>query len=100
MQAREEIRLPEKPLRTHCARRRSWRRWVQLTAGVAHDFNNLLTVILGNLEFMARASADDAQHASDQRRRRWIADRGSLASFWRSRAVSGSSRGLSISTRS
>jgi signal transduction histidine kinase/ActR/RegA family two-component response regulator len=30
----------------------------QLTAGVAHDFNNLLMVILGNLEFIARAHAD------------------------------------------
>lgn len=30
----------------------------QLTAGVAHDFNNLLMVILGNLEFITRAHAD------------------------------------------
>jgi signal transduction histidine kinase len=26
----------------------------QLTGGVAHDFNNLLTIILGNLQSMAR----------------------------------------------
>jgi signal transduction histidine kinase len=32
----------------------------QLTSGVAHDFNNLLTVILGNLQFLERASAPDA----------------------------------------
>jgi PAS domain S-box-containing protein len=32
----------------------------QLTGGVAHDFNNLLTVILGNLDVVARRSpADD-----------------------------------------
>ena len=30
----------------------------QLTSGVAHDFNNLLTVILGNLDFLARADID------------------------------------------
>ena len=28
----------------------------QLTSGVAHDFNNLLTVILGNLDLVARAA--------------------------------------------
>jgi signal transduction histidine kinase/ActR/RegA family two-component response regulator len=31
----------------------------QLTGGVAHDFNNLLTVIVGNLDLIAR-NADDA----------------------------------------
>ena len=30
----------------------------QLTSGVAHDFNNLLTVILGNVDLVARAAAD------------------------------------------
>jgi PAS domain S-box-containing protein len=30
----------------------------QLTAGVAHDFNNLLTVVLGNIEFVERATRD------------------------------------------
>ena len=33
----------------------------QLTAGVAHDFNNLLTVILGNVEFLARDLPDRAR---------------------------------------
>ncbi len=31
----------------------------QLTGGVAHDFNNLLTVVLGNADLLAEASADD-----------------------------------------
>ncbi|MBC7799844.1 MAG: hypothetical protein H7Z10_04415 [Gemmatimonadaceae bacterium] len=31
----------------------------QLTGGVAHDFNNLLTAILGNLELIQRASAEN-----------------------------------------
>ena len=30
----------------------------QLTSGVAHDFNNLLTVVLGNVDLVARAAAD------------------------------------------
>ena len=30
----------------------------QLTGGVAHDFNNLLTVIVGNLDMIARAADD------------------------------------------
>ncbi|WP_420139382.1 PAS domain S-box protein [Sphingomonas sp.] len=30
----------------------------QLTSGVAHDFNNLLTVILGNVDLVARVAAD------------------------------------------
>jgi signal transduction histidine kinase len=32
----------------------------QLTAGLAHDFNNILTVIIGNLDAMARARPQDA----------------------------------------
>ncbi len=32
----------------------------QLTGGVAHDFNNLLTVIMGNLELVRMAGADEA----------------------------------------
>jgi PAS domain S-box-containing protein len=32
----------------------------QLTGGVAHDFNNLLGVILGNLDLLERAVADNA----------------------------------------
>jgi signal transduction histidine kinase len=31
----------------------------QLTGGVAHDFNNLLLVIMGNLELLGRAVAED-----------------------------------------
>jgi PAS domain S-box-containing protein len=40
----------------------------QLTGGVAHDFNNLLTVILGNLESLARyiPEAPRARRALDQ----------------------------------
>ena len=30
----------------------------QLTSGVAHDFNNLLTVVLGNLDIVARQAGD------------------------------------------
>jgi PAS domain S-box-containing protein len=32
----------------------------QLTGGVAHDFNNLLAIILGNLELIDEATAEDA----------------------------------------
>ena len=32
----------------------------QLTGGLAHDFNNILTVILGNLDALARARSGDA----------------------------------------
>lgn len=32
----------------------------QLTGGVAHDFNNLLTVIMGNLQILAKHLRDDA----------------------------------------
>jgi PAS domain S-box-containing protein len=35
----------------------------QLTSGVAHDFNNLLTVILGNIDFIARGISDPKQSA-------------------------------------
>ena len=35
----------------------------QLTGGVAHDFNNLLTVVLGNIDIMARRSEDDVKRA-------------------------------------
>jgi signal transduction histidine kinase len=31
----------------------------QLTGGVAHDFNNMLLVIMGNLDLIRRATADD-----------------------------------------
>ena len=32
----------------------------QLTGGLAHDFNNILTVVLGNLDALARARSGDA----------------------------------------
>ncbi|MET0273984.1 MAG: response regulator [Phenylobacterium sp.] len=32
----------------------------QLTGGVAHDFNNLLTVVLGNIDILARKPDEDA----------------------------------------
>ena len=32
----------------------------QLTGGIAHDFNNLLTVVMGNLQLLARHLRDDA----------------------------------------
>jgi signal transduction histidine kinase len=35
----------------------------QLTGGVAHDFNNLLTVVLGNIDIMARRSEDGVKRA-------------------------------------
>ena len=35
----------------------------QLTGGVAHDFNNLLTVVLGNVELMAKSVGEDAKAA-------------------------------------
>jgi signal transduction histidine kinase len=35
----------------------------QLTGGVAHDFNNLLTVVLGNIDIMARRSEDGMKRA-------------------------------------
>lgn len=33
----------------------------QLTGGVAHDFNNLLTVVLGNIDMLARKAEDEAR---------------------------------------
>jgi PAS domain S-box-containing protein len=35
----------------------------QLTGGVAHDFNNLLTVVLGNVDIMARRSEEGVKRA-------------------------------------
>jgi signal transduction histidine kinase/DNA-binding response OmpR family regulator len=35
----------------------------QLTGGVAHDFNNLLTVVLGNIDIMARRPEDEVKRA-------------------------------------
>ena len=34
----------------------------QLTSGIAHDFNNLLTVVLGNLDILARRLPDELSH--------------------------------------
>jgi signal transduction histidine kinase len=31
----------------------------QLTGGIAHDFNNLLTVVLGNVDLLARSAGED-----------------------------------------
>jgi signal transduction histidine kinase/CheY-like chemotaxis protein len=39
----------------------------QFTSGVAHDFNNLLTVVLGNIDFLARSSALAEDGKSKQR---------------------------------
>jgi signal transduction histidine kinase/CheY-like chemotaxis protein len=39
----------------------------QFTSGVAHDFNNLLTVVLGNIDFLARSSAVAGDGKSKQR---------------------------------
>ena len=48
----------------------------QLTGGVAHDFNNLLTVVLGNVDMMARKSEDDARRGRRIDAIRQAAERG------------------------
>jgi PAS domain S-box-containing protein len=48
----------------------------QLTGGVAHDFNNLLTVVLGNIDIMARKVEDDARRARRIDAVRQAAERG------------------------
>jgi signal transduction histidine kinase/two-component SAPR family response regulator len=48
----------------------------QLTGGVAHDFNNLLTVVLGNIDIMARKSEDDDRRARRIDAVRQAAERG------------------------
>jgi PAS domain S-box-containing protein len=48
----------------------------QLTGGVAHDFNNLLTVVLGNIDIMARKAEDDARRARRIEAVRQAAERG------------------------
>ena len=48
----------------------------QLTGGVAHDFNNLLTVVLGNIDMMARKSEDPAQRERRIDAMRQAAERG------------------------
>jgi len=48
----------------------------QLTGGVAHDFNNLLTVVLGNVDIMARKAEDEARRARRIEAIRQAAERG------------------------
>ncbi|MFL5297779.1 MAG: response regulator [Phenylobacterium sp.] len=48
----------------------------QLTGGVAHDFNNLLTVVLGNVDIMARKVEDEARRARRIDAVRQAAERG------------------------
>src|SRR5690606_1620683 len=48
----------------------------QLTGGVAHDFNNLLTVVLGNIDMLARKAEDDARRTRRIDAIRQAAERG------------------------
>ncbi len=48
----------------------------QLTGGVAHDFNNLLTVILGNVDLLARKAEKDPKRERQLAAIRHAADRG------------------------
>jgi signal transduction histidine kinase/DNA-binding response OmpR family regulator len=48
----------------------------QLTGGVAHDFNNLLTVIIGNLDLLARRPGHDERTERQLTAMRYAADRG------------------------
>jgi PAS domain S-box-containing protein len=48
----------------------------QLTGGVAHDFNNLLTVVLGNIDIMARRPEEDVKRAQRIDAIRQAAERG------------------------
>jgi PAS domain S-box-containing protein len=48
----------------------------QLTGGVAHDFNNLLTVVLGNVDMLARKSEGEARRARRVDAIRQAAERG------------------------
>ena len=48
----------------------------QLTGGVAHDFNNLLTVVLGNIDMLARKSEDEGRRARRIDAVRQAAERG------------------------
>jgi len=48
----------------------------QLTGGVAHDFNNLLTVVLGNIDIMARKPEDEERRARRINAVRQAAERG------------------------
>ncbi|MFN3583094.1 response regulator [Phenylobacterium sp.] len=48
----------------------------QLTGGVAHDFNNLLTVVLGNIDMLARRQEEEARRARRIDAIRQAAERG------------------------
>ena len=48
----------------------------QLTGGVAHDFNNLLTVIIGNLDLLARRAGHDERTERQLAAMRYAAERG------------------------
>jgi signal transduction histidine kinase/FixJ family two-component response regulator len=48
----------------------------QLTGGVAHDFNNLLTVVLGNVDMLARKQEEEARRARRIDAIRQAAERG------------------------
>jgi PAS domain S-box-containing protein len=48
----------------------------QLTGGVAHDFNNLLTVVLGNIDMLARRAEDEAKRGRRIDAVRQAAERG------------------------
>jgi PAS domain S-box-containing protein len=48
----------------------------QLTGGVAHDFNNLLTVVLGNVDMLARKKEEEARRARRIDAIRQAAERG------------------------
>ncbi len=48
----------------------------QLTGGVAHDFNNLLTVVLGNIDMLARKPEDEDRRARRVDAIRQAAERG------------------------
>jgi signal transduction histidine kinase/FixJ family two-component response regulator len=48
----------------------------QLTGGVAHDFNNLLTVVLGNIDMLARKQEDDGRRLRRIEAIRHAAERG------------------------
>ena len=48
----------------------------QLTGGVAHDFNNLLTVVLGNIDMLARKAEDETKRIRRHEAIRQAAERG------------------------
>ena len=48
----------------------------QLTGGIAHDFNNLLTVVIGNLDLLARRAGHDERTERQLTAMRYAAERG------------------------